>query len=141
MIQQLDVETWERKSFRVQTLEVKPSNMRDVAEWCGGEFKAPEAPGRRAFIAIPGPRGKNILRAYVGDWVTRLTDANSYRVYKASSFKEAFIKIKSDAEKFAAVHQLVRAAMREQDSATHYGESSNTGNTAEVITQKILDLF
>lgn len=141
MIAQLEVETWERKSFRIQAIEVKSDNMREVAEWCNGEFKAPEAPGRRAFIAVPGPRGATIIRAYVGDYITRLTTVHSYRVYKAASFKEAFIKIKSDAEKFAAVHQLVRAAMREQDAATYHGESSNTGNTAEVITNKILELF
>lgn len=132
--------TFKRRTFRVQAVRVTKENMRDLAEWCGGELARTLDENYRDYISVPVGQVNGrvrLARAYVGNWITRLTEANNFRVYKDSSFTEAFM---SDEEKRAKVHQLVRAAMREQDSATYHGESSNTGNTAEVITDRIMEL-
>jgi len=136
--------TYERRTFRVQAIRVTKENMRELAEWCGGDLARTLDENERDYISVTvghvngRPR---LARAYAGNWVTRLTEGNNFRVYKDKSFVEAFRAILDDTEKYAKVHQLVRAAMREQDAATYHGESSNTGNTAEVITTKILELF
>lgn len=105
------ISTFERKTFRVQAVQITVQNMKTISEWCGGGFKAPEAPGRRAYVTVPSGRG-NVMRAYVGDWITRLSDGNSCRVYKDKSFREAFKGILTEQEKRDQVRKIMeRAAM------------------------------
>lgn len=137
----VQIETFERKTFRVQAVRVTTTNMKELGDWCGGVFKAPEAPGRRAYVEVPNGRPGNTIRAYVGDWITRLTEANSCRVYKDRSFLEAFRQIVSDSEKQARIQQYIRAAMQVQDVATYHGESSNVGRIVEETAEQIAALF
>jgi hypothetical protein len=136
--------TFERRTFRVQAIRVTKENMREISEWCGGDLARTLDENQREYISVTvghvngRPR---LARAYAGNWVTRLTEGNNFRVYKDKSFTEAFSPILSDAQKRSCVLQLVKAAMREQDVATYQGESKSTGNTAEVITDRILELF
>lgn len=102
----IGISTFQRKTFRVQAVQVTVQNMKTIGEWCDGEFKAPEAPGRRAYVAVPG-RGDHIIRAYVGDWITRLTDKNAFHVYSNKQFMLSFDSVLSEDEKRAKIQGLL----------------------------------
>lgn len=135
----IDISTFERKTFRVQAVQVTVQNMKLLGEWCGGEFKAPEAPGRRAYVAVPNGRGQNISRAYVGDWITRLTEANSCRVYSQNQFAEAFKPIKSTEAKEAVILSAMTLFMVGCTEAKSQAEVTEAVNKATAKIMAISD--
>lgn len=136
--------TYERRTFRVQAIRVTQENMRELAEWCGGDLARTLDVNERDYISVPVGHvngRERLARAYVGNWITRLTEANNFRVYKDKSFVEAFRAIMNDTEKYAKTLELVKAAMREENTATYLERPDISDGTAEVITKKILELF
>jgi hypothetical protein len=119
--------------------------MRDLAEWCGGDLaRTLDDENSRDYVSVPVGHmngRERLARAYVGNWVTRLSEANNFRVYKDKSFLEAFREIMADTEKYAKVLELVKAAMREENTATYLERPDIVEGTAEVIAQKIMDVF
>lgn len=134
----MDLRPFERKTFRVEALQVTAGNIREVAEWCNAQYKTPDS-GKPYLIVPSGTRG-NCARARIGDWITRLTDANNFRVYQNHVFREAFTELPNDEERFAIAVQYVKSAMNVQDSATYHGDSLNVGDIAETVAKKILAL-
>jgi hypothetical protein len=116
---------FERYTFRVEAVRVTTSNLEEIAEWCGGRVvETPGyAPGRKHIQVPTGPTGKGLDRAHLGNWVTCLVKARSFRVYKEKSFLEAFHSIMSDTEKYAKVHQMLTQISTAQDKATYYQDS------------------
>jgi hypothetical protein len=116
---------FERYTFRVEAVRVTTSNLEEIAEWCGGRVvETPGyAPGRKHIQVPTGPTGKGLDRAHLGNWVTCLVKARSFRVYKEKSFLEAFHSIMSDTEKYAKVHQMLMQISAAQDKATYYQDS------------------
>lgn len=138
--------TFERKTFRVQAIRVTAENMQELAEWTGGELGVTNASydEGRPFVNVPVGHvngRERLARAYVGNWITRLSEGNNFRVYKDKSFVEAFRAIMADTEKYAKVLELVKAAMREENTATYLERPDISAGTDEVITNKILELF
>jgi hypothetical protein len=135
--------TWERRTFRVQAVRVTEENFFELAEWCGGTWTGAVGTNRYAnrYITIQG-RGNSTARARIGDWITRLGDANNYRVYQSKTFLEAFREIVSAEQRYAEVHQVVMNAMHKQDAATYNGEASKGMDlVADKATRDILALL
>lgn len=130
MIVITELDTFERKTFKVKAVRITVGNIREVAEWTGGDYEWPQ--NRSQFVRIPcGPKRDN-CRAYVGDWVTSLDYSSgespaepNFRVYKDHTFLEAFREIMGEAEKYARVHELLLKIRNAQDVATYYGEASD----------------
>jgi len=141
--------TYRRKTFRVQAIQVTEENLKEVADWCNGQVKI-ETSGPHGglgdpfiLVLIGRVNGRpQHSAARVGDWVTRLSSGNNFRVYHNKSFKEAFEEMEVDMKKYAEVHQVVVNAMRKQDAATYNGESSRgMDEVADKATRNILGLF
>lgn len=141
--------TYQRKTFRVQAIKVTEENMGELAEWCGGrvhiETSGPHGGLGDPYIAVPISRIAGRVQtapAKVGDWITRLTDANNFRVYRNKTFREVFEEIANAEQKYAEVHAVIVNAMRKQDAATYNGESSRgMDQVADKATRDILGLF
>lgn len=103
-----------RKTFSVQAVRITASNIRQLAEWCGGEYKTPE--NAAPYIVVPRGHAGNTVRGYIGDWVTRLSSANNYHVYKDHVFKEAFKEVPGDVEKISKVAHEILQVLPEQYS-------------------------
>lgn len=141
--------TYQRKTFRVQAIQLTKDNLAEVSRWCDGEVRIETSgPGGglgEAYVIVKigqingRPQHAN---AYAGDWVTRLSVENNFRVYKDKSFKEAFEEMNRDMKKYAEVHSVIVNAMRKQDAATYNGESSRRmDEVADKATRNILELF
>lgn len=129
--------TYERRTFRVQAIQVTKENLEELAAWTGGEIS--NTPNK--FIVIPVHR-RNTTRAYVGDWITRLGAGSNFRVYACSVFLEGFRQVHDEQQKYAEIHQIIVNAMRKQDVATYHGESSKGMDiVADKATRNILGLF
>lgn len=130
--------TYRRKTFTVQAIQVSTDNLRGLAEWCGGRIGQEQdflrEPGVKPFvevvIGVVNGRTKK-ARAYPGDWITKLHDANNFRVYRNDSFVEAFEEVRSEIEKREAVLELVREEMWPNGS----------GSKASGLTNKIMNVF
>jgi len=142
--------TYQRKTFRVQAIRVTEENMKELADWCGGQFKIETSGPHGGLgdpyiqVAIGRVQGRpQHASAYVGDWVTRLSAGNNFRVYKSKSFLEAFQEIANHEEKYAEVHQVIVNAMNQQDKATWggVGTSAEMDLVADKATRAILGLF
>lgn len=116
-------ETFERHTFRVQAVRVTSKNLDEIAEWCGG--RVVRDGGGKLNIQVPlDIQRTRIDRAFIGYWVTRLEDSNSFRVYREQSFLGAFRKVMDEAEKFAEIHEKLLKLVLAQDSATYHQDSS-----------------
>lgn len=115
---------FERCTFRVEAVRVTTTNLEQIAEWCGG--RVVDTPGYavgRRHVQVPtGLEGNSIARAHLGNWVTCLVKARSFRVYKEKSFLEAFRGIMSETEKYAKVHAMLMKIRNAQDTATFWEE-------------------
>lgn len=84
----METKPYVRKPFKVDGLQVKPDNLEEVAEWCGGEIIRSDE--RRPHIQVDV---QNALRdrqkqAFVGDWV--LKSPSGFKVYTDKAFKTTF---------------------------------------------------
>lgn len=85
----LNPNTYVRKPFPVDAVEVTEANFDEVAIWCGGEIR--EAGGKRYIkVAVRRPLNDRQTRASVGDWV--LYAGNGYKVYSKTAFFGSFEK-------------------------------------------------
>lgn len=139
-------QTFERRTFRVQATRVTVENIMELTGWCRGVLVDGHLPTTNAaYIRVPISNiagRQQTAQAHVGDWITRLTDTNNYRVYRDKSFLQAFKEIASDAQKYSEVHQIIANAMRRQDLATYNGESSHGMDlVADKATRDILALL
>ena len=138
--------TFERRTFKVQAIRVTAENIRELAEWCGGVLIDGHLPATNAaYIRVPVSNitgREQTVQAHAGDWITRLTDANNFRVYKNRSFLQAFREIADEAQRYAEVHAVIVSAMHKQDAATYHAESSKGMDlVADKATRDILELF
>lgn len=136
--------TFQRKTFCVKAIRVTVTNMEELAEWCGGVVKIePSGSGEfKAFVEIASnrvPRRRGEIRAYMGDWITCLSEGNNFKVYKNKTFLEAFEEIRSVMDKYAAVLQIVRDINR----ADRVGATDFDGEylDSEDIANQIVSLF
>lgn len=141
--------TYQRRSFRIQAIQVTAENMEPLSDWCRGELKVyhPE-PDRESGdyrggqTCVEVQTGRHIkARAYVGDWISRLGEVHNYRVYKGKTFLETFEEVASELEKRNQLNELVAKAMLAQDAATYHDQQSMTIGVLEETVNKILAII
>lgn len=119
----------QRKSLRVEAVQVTAENLLEVAAWCGGvrriyqksvETTSGDFRSGQECVEVVISRNEygreNKGRAYIGGWVTRVMGRSTptHRVYTDHAFSEAFEKIKTSPEKLKKVHEIVWEAMYNQ---------------------------
>jgi len=140
---ELEIENWINRNCNIEAVKVKPDNVEAIAKWTGGELIGV---GIDRFIKIqtvqiskrPGSRPLP-TKATAGDWV--LKDKQGFKVYRDGAFTKTFTQVVPATVKRDAVFDLVRQAMIEQDALTYHGDSMNSDEAANRITDKIVALF
>jgi hypothetical protein len=86
MITTVTTETYLRKPFEVEAVQVTADNIEEIAVWCQGEIEVDTAP----FIRVRVARALNDRqrKAYVGDWL--LFAGAGFKVYTNKAFKKTF---------------------------------------------------
>jgi hypothetical protein len=138
-----ETSAYQRKPFRVQAIQVTDDNLTDLAEWCGGWVKL-EEDGFDTFksyvdVPIAKPAGRYRLqrvRAYVGDWLVRLTEDNVFKIYKTRSFLEIFEEVASEEKMLDSIRGDIRGFLKEQDDTGYYS-FPDVDWFAEQITKKV----
>jgi uncharacterized protein involved in type VI secretion and phage assembly len=140
----MEPSAYQRKPFRVQAIQVTDDNLTELAEWCGGEVRL-EEDGFDAFksyvdVPIAKPAGRYRLqrvRAYVGDWLVRLTEDNVFKIYKTRSFLEIFEEVLTDVDEYKAVLEMLQEAF----SIDTEQSNESPDDLADEYTQKIINLI
>jgi hypothetical protein len=84
----VNLEQYNRKSFRVQATVVTEENMVKVAQWCDGTVEI-DGTGRRYIkVNVNRPTNDKQTMAYAGDWV--LKAGKQFKVYEEKAFKATF---------------------------------------------------
>lgn len=89
----VQTQSYLRKQFPVQAVQVQPDNIKQVARWCGGQImKDGEKEGHlsREYIKVrvAFPINERQTQAYLGDWI--LKSGKSFKVYTNSAFEKSF---------------------------------------------------
>lgn len=114
--------TFQRKTFVVQAKQVKPIEMQDIAEWCGGTFIESYEPdvhmasgnyrkGHPCIEFAPDRVTRRVIRAFEGDWITHIRGSEKFKVYRDATFKEAFEEVLRDLPE-EVMRRIVRQEMR-----------------------------
>lgn len=83
-----------RKLFYIDAIRVTEENIKDVAEWCQGEFrelKLTKDGEPTKFIKVWNvnrPLNERQTKAFIGDWV--LYAGRGYKVYTNKAFETSF---------------------------------------------------
>lgn len=96
----MKVQTYVRKQFPVQAVEVTAENMKDVAEWCGGKIQPLINTGASVIaehikVRATSPRTPRQTQAFVGDYV--LKSPMGTKVYTEKAFRNSF-ELKEEVE-------------------------------------------
>lgn len=92
-------ETYVRKPFLVDAIQVTADNMQEVAKWAQGDVRITHEAfvhggkkGSRPYVhvRVQRPLGERQTMAFEGDWV--LYAGTGYKVYSNKAFKETFDK-------------------------------------------------
>jgi hypothetical protein len=83
----METQTYDRKGFSVEAVQVTEDNIAEVAAWCGGEIREKPArigPGMAQYVKVPTvrPLNEKQTEAYVTDWV--LKSPSGFKVYMDS---------------------------------------------------------
>lgn len=86
-------QTYARKPFYIDAVQVTEENIKEVAEWCMGDVmqtKTPHEDVASPFIKVRvhRPLNQRQTQAFVGDWV--LYANKGYKVYTQSAFDKNF---------------------------------------------------
>ena len=94
----LKTQTFQRKPFQVEAVQITEENFEKVADWCGGSIVTvqepqhkqllPGEPKRFIQVAVSRPLTKRQTEAYVGDWI--LFASKGYKVYANRPFLKNF---------------------------------------------------
>lgn len=95
----MKLEEWERKTFRIQAVQVTEEDMEEIAAWCDGRIYIKKDEGEDPafyiqFTAIHHKQ-KQTMKAFVGDWIT--WSGSSFHHYKDSSFRKGY-QLRGDLE-------------------------------------------
>lgn len=130
----ITIETYARKTFTVEAVQVTAENMGEVAAWCSGSIRSIDStlPGSSTYIEVRVILAGRVQKAmaYDGDWVTKTN--KSYKVYRDKSFNVAFEPV--DTNKFEHVFKIVHETLAELD--TH-----DTVDVSAMITSKLIKML
>ncbi|AVD99500.1 hypothetical protein SEA_BING_78 [Streptomyces phage Bing] len=138
-------QTYRRKTFTVQAIQVTVDNMKGLAEWCGGDvivyfpdihkqsgdYRAGQTCVEVTIGEVNGRKQK--ARAYPGDWITKLYDTENFRVYRNKTFLEAFEEVRSEMEKREKVMELMERALTVSGPDLDF--------LINTFTDKVMDVF
>jgi hypothetical protein len=112
---------FQSKTYIVQATQVRPDNIEELAEWCGGEYIESYEPdtfvqsgnyrtGQPCIEMVSG-LGRRRVRAFIGDWVTKVDGRDIFKIYREKTFKEAFEEVLRDIPE-EVMRRVVREEMR-----------------------------
>lgn len=87
--------TFVRKPFEIEAVQVTEENMHDVAKWCGGKIKTrpgqTEESSNEKYILVPvhNPTNEEQKMASVGKWVL-WSRTTAFKVYSKRAFASSF---------------------------------------------------
>lgn len=81
-----------RKPFYIDAVRVSELNIKDVAEWCGGEIQTTDE-GTFIEVKVYRPLTPRQSQAFIGDWV--LSSGNGFKIYTPKAFDKSFEKVKT----------------------------------------------
>lgn len=95
----MKTETYQRKTFEVQAVQVTEENFHEVAEWCNGQIITPQEPqmaleGMEStpksyiLVFVHRPLTPRQGQAHIGDWV--LWTLKGFKVYTDAAFHKNF---------------------------------------------------
>lgn len=89
----MKTQTYNRKPFQVEAVQVTVDNLEKVAEWCQGILDTdfhPEDEVGKVFIRVKvkHPLNARQTKAYLGDWV--LKAGEGFKVYNDVAFEKSF---------------------------------------------------
>lgn len=84
----IQTQTYTRKPFEVEAVQVTEDNQAEISEWCKGELVEFDS---TSHIMVPMANGRS-KPAFVGDWI--LWSRNNYRVYNPVAFENSFEQAK-----------------------------------------------
>lgn len=84
---QIDTQGYTRKPFRVDAIQVTESNMKHVAEWCGGTITEGKD-SQFIKVDVHRPLNERQTKAFVNDWVLR--SESGFKVYTEKAFANSF---------------------------------------------------
>ena len=83
----MKTDTYIRKPFEVDAIQVTVENMAEVAKWCQGTVRS-SADGKYIKVRVMRPANVRQSQAFVGDWV--LYAGTGYKVYGDRAFQKSF---------------------------------------------------
>jgi hypothetical protein len=93
----MQTNTYYRKPFPVQAVQVTAENLFEVASWCKGEVlvtqprsAGPGSTDQKSYVKVPvvAPRNPKQTMAFPSDWV--LQAGTSFKVYSTKAFMDTF---------------------------------------------------
>jgi len=84
----LEVQTFVRKPFSVEAVQVTDENMDAVAKWCQGDVRTADKGDPFIKVRVHNPLTDRQTKAFVGDWV--LYAGKGYKVYTDKAFERSF---------------------------------------------------
>lgn len=109
----MQIESYDRRPFRVEAIKVTKVNLQEVADWCKGKVKT--TPPRKGdngvgvkYIRVRINRAvtDRQTQAMVGDWV--LKTESGFKVYPERAFRNSFVKATPNNAKHA-LHAIAGA--------------------------------
>lgn len=87
---EIKTETYARKSFPIECVQVTEENMDAIADWCGGTVMGT---GTYRHIKLEVPDAKHVrqTKAHAGDWVTFA--GTGFKIFSAKAFEKHFDKV------------------------------------------------
>lgn len=108
----MKIETFTRRPFDVQAVQVTPTNAAEIAEWCGGKigkstYKLAGFDTPLDIVLVPGngPNAGKMVEAKIGSYVANLD--GKFRVLRKAQFHEMFFKAPPAGNQLLRVDDLV----------------------------------
>lgn len=87
----MQINTYVRKPFTVEGVQVTDENFEEVADWCGGDIRTITTMNdttRYIKVRVRRPVNDRQTKAHVGDWV--LLSENNFKIYSDNAFHKTF---------------------------------------------------
>ena len=135
--------TFQRKTFRVRSMQITAENLHDISKWCNGTVVQERNIDNEIVVYLIVTTSRvngrvEKVKAFVGDWVSCLTTANHFKVYRNQAYVEAFEPILSTEERREAVAELL-----EEMNGGRIGHTNLAGEfvTSEDYVKIIMEIF
>lgn len=145
--------THQRKTFRVQAIQITAENMEEISRWCGGKLKTyvPDLKHRPGTyqdgqpcieLLVSRVMGReSVARAYVGDWITRIICGNHFNVYRDKKFRDMFQEIQADLERHEIILGLLAEFVVDHEKALREGADNPFELLGSGFARRVSDLF